>query len=160
MELQVCVTCGQFIKSLEPTCPFCGAHHAPRLAAPPRRLPRVSRAAWLATTLASGLALGCSGAVTPVPGGGSGNPTGDFTHMDSDSGDDALAEEPGDTGADVPAVELDAWPPADVVVASDGGSDAPLDVVIAPVDAATDVVEDLGWHTCYGAPPRRVERAV
>jgi len=49
-----CAGCERHVKSTDTTCPFCGAAHSP---APPRRIPRTSRAVWLASSMAL---VGCS----------------------------------------------------------------------------------------------------
>jgi hypothetical protein len=96
IAFEACVSCCRHIKMEEVACPFCGVSHTPAASSASRRTPRLSRAAWLATTLASSVVLaGCTNDVNP-PG------------------------EPPDAGAEAEA--------------------------------------DAGWHTCYGAPPARLER--
>ncbi|MGH7297582.1 MAG: hypothetical protein ACRELB_21775 [Polyangiaceae bacterium] len=131
---EACRCCARHIKKVETTCPFCGAAHTSHAPSPPRRRPRVSRGAWLATTLASSIAIaGCSSTSPSDPGGGAGG-TG------SDTGSDAKADH------------------SSTDAASDGGAiaDAARD---ADADAGDDAEAEAGWHTCYGAPPARLERA-
>jgi hypothetical protein len=135
---EVCLACRRHIKKVESSCPFCGANHAPRRPRAGRPTPRLSRAGWLASALASSLAVAsCGGEALPGPS----------PEESRAQRTDAAAEgEP--TGADA------AEPPADAEV--DVGVDATgIEDAGAPLDAG----HDSGWHGCYGCPPARLERA-
>ena len=127
----VCVRCSRHIRRTESLCPFC---HAPFTPAPsrPRPTSRASRAAWLATTFASGLVVAaCSAAVEP-------------TSSETDAGkhDAGSGQATADSGKGSDR---------------DGSEDA--SAVVPGLDAADEPEVDAGWHTCYGAPPARLERA-
>jgi hypothetical protein len=112
-------------------------------------MPRVSRAAWLATTLASSLAVaGCGGAVADHPKGNHANGESAEQPLD-DAGDSEGGEVVADEGGDAPFVTGDAAQGEEAGVLVEAGYDADL----------YDAGYDAGWVGCYGAPPPRLERA-
>jgi hypothetical protein len=142
IAFEVCTSCSRHIKSVEAACPFCGTSHAPHVSRAVRRAPRMSRAAWLATTLASSLLVaGCTAEVAP-----SGEPS---SENDAGGAPDAKAQQQyPDAAKDAVARETSAEDAAEEEPSADAGLDA--------ADAAAEA--EAGWHTCYGAPPARLER--
>jgi len=152
---EACSVCARHIKRVESRCPFCLSPHASSAPLAHPRTPRVSRAAWLVTTLASSLAVaGCGGAVTGD------HPKGNHTNGES-------AEQPLDDGGDsdgseVALDEAGVLPPYDApyVVGDAGVVDEASALGEAGYDADLyDAGYDAGWVGCYGAPPARLERA-
>jgi hypothetical protein len=139
---EACVSCARYIRRTETACPFCRSTHTP--SAPRARRPsrRMSRSAWLATTLVSGLALaGCSGASIP------GDPS---TENPTEGMEDASADTAGEAGTDTSTDDgatQDAFP----AQTADSG-------VLAEDAGQEDSGQHTGWHGCYGSPPARPER--
>ena len=99
---EICKGCSCFIKRAEARCPFCGVEHVAARGAP-RRIPRVSRAQWLA--VASALTVtGCSGAVASPSGSSSSGEQGE----DHDAATDAAVSRDGGAAADAHAALPDA----------------------------------------------------
>jgi hypothetical protein len=132
---ELCVSCARHIKRAECACPFCGAPHTSG-APTPRRGARVSRAAWLATTLAL---VGCSSASSSGSSLQKGPAKEAGAAADADVSEAASEQDAADQAE--ASTEQDALPEA------------------ASEDAGEDAGYDAGWHTCYGAPPMRAERA-
>ncbi len=123
-----CASCARHIKRSECVCPFCGTPHRPGPAEARPRAPRVSRAAWLVTTLTL---VGCSSAST----------SGSTSEKDASPADQADSASQLDGGGHGQA---DAADTEEASVEQDA--------------AAEDAGHEAGWHTCYGAPPMRRER--
>jgi len=148
---EACAVCARHIKREESACPFCRAPHSPSAPAARRPIPRVSRAAWLVTTMASSLAVAaCGGATLGDPPKGN-HATGESAEQE---GSDASDPEGGARVADDGA----AWAPIDApFVVGDAGQVVAEASVFADADLY-DAGEDVGWVGCYGAPPVRLER--
>ena len=131
-----CARCARHIKTREAACPFCGSARTPGASVPRRQAPRVSRAAWLASTLAL---AGCSAAVSPAE-----SPA-ESDAATSDAAKDVQTRGPSDDAATDDEASKVAEASYD-----DAGAEAGYD---AGAEA------EAGWHPCYGAPPARLERA-
>jgi hypothetical protein len=143
---EVCISCSRHINRVEAACPFCGAPHVARASTAVRRAPRLSRATWLATTLASSLAVaGCTAEVAP-----SGEPS---TENDSGGTSDGKAHQVADSGGKDSGVAEASEEASLADAAEEDATEAE-----ATLDAGTEAEAEAGWHTCYGAPPARLER--
>ena len=148
---EACAVCARHIKRVESACPFCHAPHSPSAPAARRATPRVSRAAWLATTLASSLAVtGCGGATIGDP---------KENHPNGTSAEQEEADASDSDAGELVADDAAAWAPFDApfVVTGDAGL-VVYEASVYPDAEPYDAGDDVGWVGCYGAPPARLER--
>jgi hypothetical protein len=121
-------------------------------------MPRVSRAAWLvttlATTMASSLAVaGCGGATLADHKG---------NHANGESAEQEEADASDSDAGELVADDAAAWAPFDApFVVGDAGQVVDEATVFADAGYDADLYDagdDVGWVGCYGAPPARLER--
>jgi hypothetical protein len=179
LPLAPCAACGNFVKTADALCPFCGATMATWRARSPAA--RMSRAAWLALG-SSAAALGCAVTLTACAGDDTDGATASaVTRDDGGSSSDAASAQTfacGDASCNI-ATEFC----SDDTCQGGGASCTPIDGGFPAVCAATPTcaclapyeansgyqfgcgVSDAGGMTwfatcagCYGSPPARLER--
>jgi hypothetical protein len=170
---EICKGCSCFVKRAEARCPFCGVEHVAARGAP-RRIPRVSRAQWLA--VASALTVtGCSGAVASPSGSSSSGGAGIQPEVSAAC---SAALQPFECGAALcnPATDYCSVHPGGSPIGCEP-NDAPYTSFPAACKAcptcecfsAQNVGNcycmeldgggvGLACGACYGAPPARLER--
>jgi hypothetical protein len=163
---EACAACARHIKRVESACPFCHAPHSPSAPAARRPIPRVSRAAWLvttlATTMASSLAVaGCGGVTLGDPPKGH--------HATGESAEQEAADASDRDVREIVADDAGVWPAFDAPFVVTGDAGLVVDEASVYAEAGYypdagydadlyDAGDDVGWVGCYGAPPARLER--
>jgi hypothetical protein len=166
-----CATCSRHVKSADAACPFCGAAHAPARA---KRIPRASRAVWLASSMAL---VGCttthSGGTNPFLAQSDAGlqlaevfPCGDDTCV---AGLEYCSVSPGNCGGSYSSCIK---APTDCVSSCAGWAACQADAGDPSTPTCTDVAAGAisvdytqegdygGCQGCYGCPPARLERLV